>query len=56
MRYSPPSDFWTLIQKQETTQTINYNFLLVRGNLKDITNRSNSITVATVYCGMVQFL
>ena len=47
-RYSQQSDFFTVIQTQETTKTNNYNFLLVRENLENIAKRSDSFGIATI--------
>ena len=46
MRYSWQFLF-AVIQKQETAKTINYKFLLVWENFKDIANRSDSEKTVT---------
>ena len=52
MRYLQQSDFFTVIQKQETTKLLITTVLLVRENLKGSANGSDSIVMATIYCGI----
>ena len=48
MRYSQQSEFFIVIQKQETTKTINYNFFATTGKLEDIANRHDSLGTALI--------
>ena len=41
--------FCTVIKKQETTKTTNYNFFACPKNLKDITSRNDSIGIESSY-------
>ena len=47
MRNSQQSDFFAKVPNEETTKTINNNFLQVLENLKNIVNTSDCIGIAT---------